>query len=144
MKQVKNKFTGEEFINLYNEHKHLGKIAVSLKIPMIQAWRTAKKLGLQFGSGGGNQKKIPLDEILAGEHPYFQTNKLRKKLLKEGVFENKCFDCGISEWNNKQLVMHLDHIDGDSSNHKKDNLRMLCPNCHSQTDTWCGRNKTTP
>ena len=60
---------------------------------------------------------------------------------KEGVFENKCFDCGISEWNNKQLVMHLDHIDGDSSNHKKDNLRMLCPNCHSQTETYKAKNR---
>jgi hypothetical protein len=144
MKQVRNKFTDQEFIDLYNEHKHLGKIAVSLKIPMIQAWRIAKKLGLPFGGGGGVQKKIPLDEILAGDHPYFQTNKLRKKLLKEGIFNNKCSCCGISEWNNKEITMHLDHIDGDSSNHKKDNLRMLCPNCHSQTDTWCGRNKTTP
>lgn len=36
--------------------------------------------------------------------------------------------------------MQLDHIDGDSHNHKLENLRMICPNCHTQTETYCGKN----
>lgn len=55
------------------------------------------------------------------------------------LFGNKCFECGIkNEWNNKSLVLHVDHIDGDSDNCKPENLRLLCPNCHSQTPTYCG------
>ena len=53
---------------------------------------------------------------------------------------NKCLICGISEWNDKPIVLHLDHIDGNNNNFKRENLRFICPNCHSQTDTYCGKN----
>lgn len=53
---------------------------------------------------------------------------------------HSCLVCGISEWQGKKITLELDHIDGNSSNNVRDNLRLLCPNCHSQTDTWRGRN----
>ena len=53
---------------------------------------------------------------------------------------HSCLTCGISEWQGKKITLELDHIDGNSSNNVRDNLRLLCPNCHSQTDTWRGRN----
>ena len=67
-----------------------------------------------------------------------------KKYLKES-YGNKCSECGISnEWNGKLLSLQLDHIDGNSDNNLLDNLRLLCPNCHSQTETYCrGYNKKT-
>lgn len=83
---------------------------------------------------------IDLDEILEGKHPTFQTAKLKKRLLQAGIKANRCEECGIVDHNGKPLVMHLDHIDGNSCNHRLENLRMLCPNCHSQTDTYSGRN----
>lgn len=52
----------------------------------------------------------------------------------------KCEMCGISEWLGKPITLELDHIDGDSSNPSRKNLRLLCPNCHSQTSTFRGRN----
>ena len=133
----------EEVIAAYNKHGHIGKIATHLSVPHVQAWRLCQRLGLQTAAdkGGGWKQKIPLDEILQGLHPHFQTLKLKNKLLKEGIFENKCSLCGIHDWQNKTLNMQLDHIDGDSSNHRLDNLRLLCPNCHAQTDTYCGKNK---
>ena len=66
-----------------------------------------------------------------------------KKLQYSEIFNHqngKCLHCDISEWQNKPLKLELDHIDGNSFNNKKENLRLLCPNCHSQTDTFRGRN----
>lgn len=53
---------------------------------------------------------------------------------------NECWECGISSWNGKELVLELEHIDGNSMNNKEENLSLLCPNCHSQTPTYKGRN----
>jgi hypothetical protein len=54
--------------------------------------------------------------------------------------QNTCSSCGIKDWNGKPLVLELEHIDGDSTNNKLDNLTLLCPNCHSQTDTYKSKN----
>lgn len=75
---------------------------------------------------------------------YFNNNKkisswaLKQKLLKEGLIENKCFVCGATCWLGKPLTLQLHHIDGNHSNNSLDNLQLLCPNCHSQTDNYCG------
>ena len=61
-----------------------------------------------------------------------------EQFLKEGLKENKCELCGISEWNGKPLVMQLHHIDGNNKNNSLENLQLLCPNCHSQTENYCG------
>lgn len=52
-----------------------------------------------------------------------------------------CEVCGISDWNGKKLVLQVDHINGDPYNHDANNLRLICPNCHSQTDTFAGANR---
>jgi 5-methylcytosine-specific restriction endonuclease McrA len=108
----------------------------------------AKRLGvfLTNQSGKGikkaivDERKFNLKDILGGEHPQYPTGKLKRRLLEKNIFVNVCSECGVKDWNNKKLVMQLDHIDGNSHNHKLENLRMLCPNCHSQTDTYCGKN----
>lgn len=135
-----DKFSDEELIESYNRTPHLGILANEFKVPQVTLWRRAHKLGLKFSGGGGNRQKIEIDEILKGLHPQYQTLKLKKRLLNEGFFENSCSECGISEWNGKPLNIQLDHINGDCSDHRLENLRMLCPNCHSQTDTYCGKN----
>ena len=142
MKQKhKNKFSDDELIEQYKLNPTLSKLSHYFGVPDITVWRRAKKIGLEFKIGG-DFKKIDLDEILQGKHPQYQTLKLKKRLIKERILENKCSCCGITEWNKKQISLHLDHIDGDNHNHKLKNLRLLCPNCHSQTETWCGKNKT--
>ncbi|MBT7930179.1 HNH endonuclease [Candidatus Peregrinibacteria bacterium] len=53
----------------------------------------------------------------------------------------KCSSCELETWQGKEIVLEIDHIDGNSDNNSLDNLRLLCPNCHSQTKTYKNRNK---
>jgi HNH endonuclease len=85
--------------------------------------------------------KTSLEEILIEDSSYANTSALRRRLLKEGLLQDKCKRCGITEWQGEKLSLHLDHIDGDNTNNSIENLRVLCPNCHSLTPTYCGRNK---
>ena len=84
--------------------------------------------------------KIPLEKILV-ENSTYQSNKLRKRLIKENILENKCYICGITKWNNKEITFHLDHINGNSFDNRLHNLRIICPNCDSQTEFYKGKNK---
>jgi len=69
-----------------------------------------------------------------------KTDRARKARLIEST-EYKCTKCGIFDWCGDKLMLELDHIDGNSENNSKENLRLLCPNCHSQTDTYRAKNK---
>ena len=85
--------------------------------------------------------RYTLDEILVENSTYTSISSLKRRLLKEERIEYKCAICGISEWLNKPLSLQLDHINGINNDHRIENLRFLCPNCHSQTDTYAGKNK---
>lgn len=99
-----------------------------------------------FGkSGHSNSAKYTLEEILIKNSFYTNVNHLKIRLINEGKLEYKCSICGNTGfWNNKPLSLVLDHINGDHKDHRIENLRILCPNCHSQTDTFAGKNKKTP
>lgn len=88
-------------------------------------------------------KDVSLKEILEGKHPGYSTTRLKERLLNEKGWEYVCNWCKISEWRGQRLVLQLDHIDGNNSNHKIENLRLLCPNCHSQTETYAGNNNSS-
>lgn len=73
-----------------------------------------------------------------------KTSRLKEKLLKEQLIENKCSICGLTSWLNKPIVLQLHHIDGNNTNNELSNLQLLCPNCHSQTDNYCGNANSNP
>lgn len=87
-----------------------------------------------------SKTEYSLEDILDGKYPKYQSSKLLERLIKAGYKERKCEKCGITEWMGKEIVFHLHHKDGNHINNKLDNLEVLCPNCHSQTDTFAGKN----
>jgi HNH endonuclease len=75
----------------------------------------------------------PIDALLANGR---SRRNIKVRLLRANLLENRCSKCGVAEWMGKPLAIQIDHING-RDDHRLANLRMLCPNCHSQTET-CG------
>jgi len=84
----------------------------------------------------------PLDEILVANSPYLSTGSLRRRLIREGLKRPLCEVCGLDTWRGEPLPLALDHVNGDPTDNRLENLRILCPNCHALTDTWCGRRRS--
>lgn len=96
--------------------------------------------GNQSGKGFTKQKnRWTLEEYLQNSTD-IQTNKVRTKLLEEGVKEHRCECCGLTEWLGKPIPLELHHIDGDRTNNTLENYQLLCPNCHAFTDSYRGKN----
>jgi 5-methylcytosine-specific restriction endonuclease McrA len=81
----------------------------------------------------------PDAEVFVENSPEFHGERLIKRLLKLG-WNYRCMVCGISRWRGQPLSLHLDHLNGIRNDNRLENLRILCPNCHSQTGTYCKRN----
>lgn len=84
--------------------------------------------------------RISTSDILVENSKYKDATKIKKRLLKEGIKENKCECCGLTEWQGKPISLQIHHINGVHNDNRIENIQILCPNCHSQTDTYSGRN----
>jgi 5-methylcytosine-specific restriction endonuclease McrA len=96
------------------------------------------------GWNTGSRSKIcnpakPLIDILK-KNTRYPSHKLKQRLIKDGFKEHKCENCNLTHWLDNLIPIELDHIDGDHDNNELSNLRILCPNCHSLTPTYRGKN----
>lgn len=101
-------------------------------------WNEAKKQGLFI------TRSPKLFNLLGAltENSTATRKQVKKHLIQSSLLENKCFECSHeSEWNGKKLVLVLDHKNGINNDNRLENLRLLCPNCNSQTETFAGKNK---
>ena len=125
------------------ESQSAAQAAAKLGLAFSTFKRKALKLGCYVTNMSGKGivknhkgKLIPLLDILSGKHPNYQSFKLKNRLIAYGLKFNKCEICNVENWCGKEIKCELDHIDGNPRNHLLNNLRILCPNCHSQTDTF--------
>lgn len=118
--------------------------------------KVSKKLKGKICNTTTKRHSFTKEDIEKARQTKLRNNKLRnRRLLEEGKLkksgnirpiileeqENKCAICGmVPIWNNKHITFDVDHIDGDPNNFNRKNLRVICPNCHRQTDTFGGKN----
>jgi len=96
--------------------------------------------GQAWNKGRKGDARRPITDYLSNKYPA-QSNRLRGRLISEGCFTHKCYECNLTTWNDQPIPIELEHIDGNHLNNSLDNLTILCPNCHSQTSTYRGKNK---
>lgn len=94
-----------------------------------QSWSRGKSLG----------PKRNIEDYLSNEVPIGSFH-LKNRLFSDGVFEKKCYNCGIEQWMGKPAPLELEHINGNNRDNGLDNLTILCPNCHAFTETYRGKN----
>jgi HNH endonuclease len=139
----------EQIEKVLNETWSMREAASKLNIHWNSFIKLVKELGLtpkplserikykrihNFGRG------IPLIEIIEGKHPQYNTFALKNRLLKAKLLERKCDNCKLEKWLGEDIPLEMHHKDGVSYNHKLENLQLLCPNCHTLTDTYRSKN----
>lgn len=154
---TKHKYSDVDFINAVENSFSIRGVLIKLGVaPHGGSYKTfylrVNKLNIDFshftgkaymkGKHNNHVKKIPLDKLLVVNSDKVLSVFHKQRIIDEGLLENKCIKCGLKDiWNNESIVLHIDHINGDHFDHRIENLRMLCPNCHSQTITYCAKNK---
>lgn len=158
MPSIAYKATDEELQNAVKNNTSIRQVLLSLNLNGTgSAYRVLKRriknlnLDTSHFTGKGYLKgkthnwarKIPLKKILIKNSSYTSTTSLKNRLLKEGLLRDECYGCNLPpSWQGQPLTLQLDHINGQHDDHRLENLRLLCPNCHSQTPTFAGRNGT--
>jgi hypothetical protein len=82
---------------------------------------------------------LPIGDLLVSG-PKRNRGHVKGRVLAAGLKMNRCEGCGLSQWRNQPLALQLHHVNGHGHDNRLENLHLLCPNCHSQTETWGGRN----
>jgi hypothetical protein len=153
------KSTDEEFASAVAQYASIAQVLRSLGLSPTGAnykhtHKRVARIGLDTShwTGQGHLRgkthnwnpRFPTADLLVCDSPYTNMTALKRRLIREALLEARCYECGINDWRGRPLSLVLDHINGVHSDHRIENLRLLCPKCNSQMDTFAGRNKGKP
>lgn len=103
---------------------------------------TSHFCGKSWAKGRKFPNRVAIEDYLSNKFP-IQSFKLKKKLIAEKLIKSICSSCKLTKWIGKPIPLELHHKDGNNLNNNLSNLELLCPNCHSMTDNYRGKNKET-
>lgn len=101
------------------------------------AWAAA----VRRGAVSPRPQRLPIEVLLVAGRRATSRTHLRRRLLMDGLKRAACERCGVAEWRGAPLPLELHHINGVPNDNRLENLQILCPNCHAQTESWGGRNR---
>jgi hypothetical protein len=148
----RQKYTDEQFINAVKSSNSIAETlrALGLK-PVGGNYGTVRNkiallglssdhfVGQSWSKGQTIGPKRDIECYLNNEVG-ISSDKLKRRLIGEGIFERKCYGCGNTEWLGEPIPLELDHINGKHKDNTLSNLNLLCPNCHTLTPTYRGKN----
>ena len=146
------KLTKHELIDLINESKSVKELLLKIgyKNTGTYLYNIFNNLLKKYDIENPNYKPQPsnivdyqiyeLSEIFVVNSNFKNRKSIKNKLIKYKIMEYKCTKCDISSWMNEPITLQLEHKNGINNDNRLENLELLCPNCHSQTSTYCGRN----
>lgn len=129
-KKVSDKLIGRKTKNYYSIQKKVKKSKSKYyNFTKKEKWKVINE----------KRTEIANNKILNADFSTLCYDRLRKRIILEQ--NKKCNKCGLSEWLGEKIIFELEHIDGNNKNNARNNLEALCPNCHSLSPTWRGKNK---
>lgn len=149
------KLSDEQFVELLKKSSTISEVLFKLGYTVkgnswgySQVKRRMDDLNLDYSIFKGKSAVIKIGRLnnvrkedILKENCKHQRTVLRRYIIKNNLIPYKCAICGCTEWQGKTLSLELDHINGINNDNRLENLRFLCPNCHSQTSTYGSRNQ---
>ena len=149
------KLSDEQFVELLKKSSTISEVLFKLGYTVkgnswgySQVKRRMDDLNLDYSIFKGKSAVIKTNKLnnvrkedILKENCKHQRIVLRRYIIKNDLIPYKCAICGCTEWQGKTLSLELDHINGINNDNRLENLRFLCPNCHSQTSTYGSRNQ---
>ena len=149
------KLSDEQFVELLKKSSTISEVLFKLGYTVkgnswgySQVKRRMDDLNLDYSIFKGKSAVIKISRLnnvkkedILKENCKHQRTVLRRYIIKNNLIPYKCAICGCTEWQGKTLSLELDHINGINNDNRLENLRFLCPNCHSQTSTYGSRNQ---